>query len=181
MAAILGGLGAAVAWACSALCSSRSSRMVGPASVLAWVAVIGLVITVPLLVAAGDPDLSGREVAQATGRIGHSVPVAWAVLPPRIVGVAVIAIPLIATRRLRFTRPALPLLVTSGCVEVAGFAAYSAGARSDIAVAAVLASLFGVLAALIARVLLGERLARPQATGVTITVAGVVALSVLQA
>jgi drug/metabolite transporter (DMT)-like permease len=95
--------------------------------------------------------------------------------------VLVIAIPLIAGGRLRLTRPALPLVAASGATEVLGFAAFSAGARHDVAVAAVLASLFGAVAALIARVLFAERLTRPQVTGVTVTIAGVVALGVLQA
>jgi drug/metabolite transporter (DMT)-like permease len=103
------------------------------------------------------------------------------VLPPRLVGVLVIAIPLIAKGRLRLTRPALPLVAASGATEVLGFAAFSAGARHNVAVAAVLASLFGAVAALIARVLFAERLTRPQVTGVTVTIAGVVALGVLQA
>jgi drug/metabolite transporter (DMT)-like permease len=280
MAAILGGMGAAVAWASTTLCSSRSSRMVGPASVVAWTALVGLTVTIPLLIAAGNPHIGSHELVlltiggvgnigglllsytalregpvgliapivstegavaaaiaiaggdpvttgtlialavivvgvvlagavrsenaagerhvapivlaaaaalsfgvslYATGRIGHSLPVAWAVLPPRDVGVLVIALPLIATRGLRLTRPALPLVVASGCCEVAGFAAFSAGARHDVAVAAVLASLFGAVAAVIARILFAERLTRPQVTGVTVTIAGVVALGVLQA
>jgi drug/metabolite transporter (DMT)-like permease len=280
MAAIFGGLGAAVAWASTTLCSSRSSRMIGPTSVVAWTAMIGLTVTIPLLIAAGDPHLGSHEVVMltiggvgnigglllsytalrdgpvglvapivstegavaatiaiaggdtvttgtlialfvivvgvvlagavrsqhgagdkhvatillaagaalsfgaslyATGRIGHSLPVAWAVVPPRIVGVLVIALPLIATGALRLTRPAIPLLAASGCTEVAGFAAFSAGARHDVAVAAVLASLFGAVAAVIARVLFAERLTRPQLTGVTVIIAGVVALGVLQA
>jgi len=281
MAAILGGLGAAVAWASTTVCSSRSSRMVGAASVVAWTALVGLTVTVPLLIAAGNPHLGshelvllsigglgnigglllsysalregkvglvapivsaegavaaaialvggdtittgtlialavvsvgvmlagaargedhateGRQTAPialavgaalsfgvslyATGRIGHSLPLAWAVLPPRVVGVLVVAIPLIAAQRLQLTRRAVPLLVASGCTEVAGFAAFSAGARHDVAIAAVLASLFGAIAALAARVLFAERLTRPQVTGVSVTIAGVVALGVLQA
>ncbi len=280
MAAILGGLGAAMAWASTTLCSSRSSRMVGPASVVAWTALVGLTVTIPLLIAAGNPHIGSHELVlltiggvgnigglllsytalregpvgliapivstegavaaaiaiaggaavttgtlvalaviavgvvlagavrsenaagerhvapivlaaaaalsfgvslYATGRIGDTLPVAWAVLPPRVVGVLVIALPLIATRGLRLTRPALPLVVVAGCCEVAGFAAFSAGARHDVAVAAVLASLFGAVAAVIARMLFAERLTRPQVTGVTVTIAGVVALGVLQA
>jgi drug/metabolite transporter (DMT)-like permease len=280
MTAILGGLGAAVAWASTTLCSSRSSRMVGAASVVAWTALVGLAITIPLLIAAGDPHLGSHEIGllaiggvgniaglllsysalregkvglvapivsaegavaaaialaggdtiqtgtlialavvtvgvvlagaargedhadgrnmapivlavgaslsfgvslYATGRIGHTLPVAWAVLPPRIVGVLVVAIPLIAAQRLQLTRRALPLVVASGCTEVAGFAAFAAGARRDVAIAAVLASLFGAIAALTARVLFAERLTRPQMIGVTVTVAGVVALGLLQA
>jgi drug/metabolite transporter (DMT)-like permease len=280
MTAILGGLGAAVAWACSTLCSSRSSRMIAPASVLAWVALIGLAVTIPLLAVAGDPHLGAREVRlllvagagnagglmlaytalrdgpvgivapivsaegalaaviaigagdtieagtivalgvvaigvvlagaargetddeasrlgpillacvaalsfgaslYATGKLGRSVPVAWAVLPPRLVGVLAVTLPLLVARRLELTRRALPLLAASGCAEVAGFAVYAAGARDDVAVAAVLASLFGAIAAVVARVLFAEHLTRSQAAGVTVVVVGVVALGVLQA
>jgi drug/metabolite transporter (DMT)-like permease len=280
MAAVLGGLGAATAWAGAMLSASRASRMLDSPSVLAWVATIGMVITIPLLVIAGDPHLGTREIElllvagagnvggllivytalrdgpvglvgpivsaegalaaaiaivagdpvktstlvalgvvttgvvvasaggdetsteaaslrplllactaalsfgaslYATGRLGRTVPVAWAVLPPRLVGVLVVALPLAAMRRLRLTRPAIPLLVVSGCCEVLGFASYAAGARRDVAVAAVLASLFGAVAAIVARFLFDERLTRSQVTGVSIVVAGVVALGVLQA
>jgi drug/metabolite transporter (DMT)-like permease len=53
--AILGGVGAATAWAISLLCSSRSSRLIDPMAVVAWVMLVGLVITVPLAAAAGVP------------------------------------------------------------------------------------------------------------------------------
>jgi len=53
--AILGGVGAAVAWAVSVLCSSRSSRLIDPMAVVAWVMLVGLVITAPLAAAAGVP------------------------------------------------------------------------------------------------------------------------------
>jgi drug/metabolite transporter (DMT)-like permease len=56
MIAILGGLGAAVAWATATLCSSRSSRVIGPAPVVAWVMLVGLVVTVPFALASGIPD-----------------------------------------------------------------------------------------------------------------------------
>lgn len=55
MLAILGGVGAATAWAISLLCSSRSSRLIDPMAVVAWVMLVGLVITVPLAAAAGVP------------------------------------------------------------------------------------------------------------------------------
>ncbi len=45
MIAILGGLGAAASWAIATLCSSRSSRMIGAASVLAWVMIIGFALS----------------------------------------------------------------------------------------------------------------------------------------
>jgi drug/metabolite transporter (DMT)-like permease len=53
--AILGGLGAAFAWALSTLSSSRSSRLIDPIAVVAWVMLVGLVITAPLAAAAGVP------------------------------------------------------------------------------------------------------------------------------
>ena len=61
MVAILGGLGAAVAWAVSTLCSSRSSRVLEPVTVVAWVMLVGLVLTAPAAALQGIPgrlDLS---------------------------------------------------------------------------------------------------------------------------
>jgi drug/metabolite transporter (DMT)-like permease len=49
MSAVLGGLGAAVMFATGTLCSSRSSRMIGAASVLAWVMLTGLVVNLAVL------------------------------------------------------------------------------------------------------------------------------------
>jgi drug/metabolite transporter (DMT)-like permease len=53
--AVLGGLGAACAWAIATLCSSRSSRMVDPAIVVAWVMLVGLLIAGPIALAEGVP------------------------------------------------------------------------------------------------------------------------------
>ncbi|HEY3727258.1 MAG TPA: DMT family transporter [Solirubrobacteraceae bacterium] len=55
MIAILGGLGAAVAWALSTLCSSRSSRLIAPLSVVAWVMLVGLVVAAPPAALDGIP------------------------------------------------------------------------------------------------------------------------------
>ena len=64
MLAILGGLGAAAAWAVSTLCSSRSSRLIEPMAVVAWVMLVGLVITAPLAAASGVPsNLHGSALA----------------------------------------------------------------------------------------------------------------------
>lgn len=62
MIAILGGMGAALAWAISTLCSSRSSRLIGPASVVAWVMLVGLVLSLPPALLGGLPtDWMGRR------------------------------------------------------------------------------------------------------------------------
>ena len=56
MLAILGGLGAACAWAISLLCSSRSSRLIDPRAVVAWVMLVGLVVTAPIAALTGVPS-----------------------------------------------------------------------------------------------------------------------------
>jgi drug/metabolite transporter (DMT)-like permease len=285
--AILGGLGAAVAWAVTLLCTSRATRMIGSASVLAWVMLTGFCIVVPwaaiegipgeldrgsaawlllagignivglflvytalregkvgivgpivstegaiaavlavlagenlavgsaamlLLIAAGialaattadSDDVS--EVATAVGRhrsvpvvallaacsFGTSIyatarasaelPIAWAVAPPRILGVLFVFVPLAASSRLRLTRPALPLVVTAGIAEVVGFALFAVGSRHGVAVAAVLASQFAAIAAVAAYFLFRERLTRVQVAGVATIVIGVAVLTALQA
>lgn len=281
MIAILGGLGAAAAWALSTVCSSRSSRLIDPASVVAWVMVSGLLIAVPVALSGGIPPalrgtaglwlagagagnvgglllaygamrvgqvaliapvlstegamaatialVAGEAVAPrvvaalavivagislasvpaaeghglgrrdhgramwlalgavlafgaslyAAGRAGHSLPAAWVAAAARVVGVPLLAVPLALSGRLRLTAGALPLVLIAGLCEVLGFYAYTTGARHGIAVAAVLSSQFGTLAAIIGYFVLGERLSRLQVCGVAVTVAGVAALSAL--
>ncbi len=75
MLAILGGLGAAVAWAVSTTCSSRSSRLLPPRVVVAWVMLFGFVITAPIALAEGVPSsLNGTSgtwlVLAGAGNVG---------------------------------------------------------------------------------------------------------------
>jgi drug/metabolite transporter (DMT)-like permease len=117
----------------------------------------------------------------AVGRVSVSLPVAWALLPSRLVGVAAVTLPLVLRSELRITRAALPLVLVAGVCEVAGFACFALGARHGIAVAAVLASLFAPIAAVAAYVLFRERLARVQVAGVALIVVAVAALSGVEA
>jgi drug/metabolite transporter (DMT)-like permease len=117
----------------------------------------------------------------ATARVSEALPLIWAVLPARVLGVAVVALPLLAMRRIRITRRALPLVVASGLCEVGGFASFALGSRHGIAVAAVLASQFAAVAAVAAYVLFHERLTRLQLTGVVAIAVGVAVLTGLQA
>jgi len=288
MVAILGGLGAALSWAIATLASSRSSRMIGPISVLGWVMAVGLVVAiVPALLAEpiplGIPELAGlfalglahnlglllvyralsigrvsivapitategalaaiisvalgetigfevaivlaaiaagvvlaaaertrsddedpaRGDAEHTrkaalyalaaalafsvglvlgGRLGAAgMPPAWVIVASRTVGVAIIVLPLLATRRFRISRPALPLVVTSGILEALGSAVYVIAASHGVAVAAVLSSQFAALAAIGAFVLFGERLQRHQVVGVVVIAVGITILAALQA
>ena len=280
MLAILGGLGAATMWTVTTICSSRSARLIGAGSTLAWVMLVGLVIVLPIVVVSGvPPNLDGPTVGRlivagggnvfglllayravrlgkvgvvssiastegaiaaliavaagerispgagvmlaviaagvclaalagdghevtearegvaallavgaalsfgisiyATGRISQELPIPWAVLPARAMGVAAVAVPLALTARLRITQPAVPLLAVAGVAEVLGFASFAIGARHGIAVTAVLGAQFAALSALAARVLFHERLTRFQLAGVVAIVVGVSILTAL--
>jgi drug/metabolite transporter (DMT)-like permease len=160
------------------------------------------VIAVGILLAAAarDPDplpaqARGRVVAlysvaaafsfgfglYATARVSAELPIVWALVPARLAGVLIVAVPLVVTTRLRLTRPAVPLVVASGLAEIAGFALFAVGARHGIAVSAVLASQFAAIAGVAAFLLFRERLAPVQVAGVATIVVGVSVLSALQA
>jgi drug/metabolite transporter (DMT)-like permease len=113
--------------------------------------------------------------------VSDALPLVWALVPARVLGVVAVTLPLVAMRRLVVTRAALPLVVVSGLCEVGGFASYALGSRHGIAVAAVLASQFAAVAAVAAYVLFHERLTRLQLAGVVAIAAGVAALTALQA
>jgi drug/metabolite transporter (DMT)-like permease len=114
----------------------------------------------------------------ATGRLGADLALGWSVLPPRVAGIALIVIPLLATQRFRVTRPALPFVVVSGLAEVGGFLAYAWGARESIAVSSALSAQFASISALVAWLVLGERLGRLQWAGVAGVAVGVVLLAI---
>lgn len=281
MQAIVGGLGAALVFATVTLCNSRSSRMIGAGPLLAWVMLIGLLITGPAVLLEGVPDgldgeattwlavagvgnvvglllayaalrsgkvgvvaplvstqgaiaaviavIAGESISPgagialgaiacgvflagvgpagesgerhearatlyalgaavaigwslyATARASIELPVVWALLPSRVIGVAAVTVPLALRSGMRMTRKALPLVLVAGVCEVLGFALFAWGARDGIAVSAVLASQFAAVAAVAAYVLFRERLAPAQIAGVAIVVVGVGALSGIQA
>jgi len=279
--AVLGGLGAAVAWATTMLTASRASPLIGSWSTLAWVMLTGLLVVGPValvqgrpggldrgamtwlaiagfgniaglllvytalrigkvgviapisstegavaaviavvagetlgvwtafalfIVAAGvvlaarpaEPEEAGHDDPRAallalaaalafgaglyaTGRASLDLPIAWAVLPPRLLGVVFVTVPLALSGRLLLTRKAVPFVVASGLAEVAGFVSYAVGARHGIAIAAVLASQFAALAAVGAAVFFKERLTRVGVAGVVVIAVGVAVVSALQA
>ena len=62
MIAILGGLGAALAWAVTTLCSARASRSIGSLPTLGWVMLVGLVPAVAAVLSAGGSTPHGSQV-----------------------------------------------------------------------------------------------------------------------
>jgi drug/metabolite transporter (DMT)-like permease len=115
----------------------------------------------------------------ATAQASDDLPVAWVLLPARLIGAVVIAAPLALMGRLKMTRSALPLVLASGVAEVAGLTAFALGSRDGVAITAVLGSQFAVLSTVAAFFLFKERLARVQVVGVAATVTGVACLSAL--
>jgi drug/metabolite transporter (DMT)-like permease len=103
------------------------------------------------------------------------------VLSARLVGAFALALPLALTGRLRYSSAVAPLLLISGVCEVLGFLSYTAGARHGIAIAAVISSQFGTLAAIAGYLLFRERLSQLQLAGVVLVVISVAALSALRA
>ena len=95
-------------------------------------------------------------------------------------GVVLIAAPMILMRRLRFERSVLPWLVAAGVLEVLGYIGFALGASHSIAVTAVLASQFAVVAT-VGAALLGERLDRRRWIGIGVVAAGVASVAAIAA
>jgi drug/metabolite transporter (DMT)-like permease len=117
----------------------------------------------------------------AMGRLADELPSSWIIFPSRLLGVLGVTIPLALMGRLRMTRQAFPLVFASGLLEIGGLVAYTIGARSGIAVTAIIASQFAAFAAVAAYLVFRERLARIQVVGVAVIAVGVAVLTGLQA
>ena len=115
----------------------------------------------------------------AIGRAGTEAPLIWVLVPARLFGTLVIAAPLASRRRLRISRRAFPMVLVGALAEVAGLVSYTFGARRELAVAAVMASMYAAVSTIAAFFLFGDRLRRHQLVGIVLVVAGVVTLSAL--
>ena len=116
-----------------------------------------------------------------TALVGIALPLAYAVLPVRLVGTVVVFIPLLVTRRLRLTREALPFVAATALVEVLGTACYALGARQSVAITAVLSSQFAAVAAVAAFLIYREHLTVRQRSGIIAIAAGVAILAGIRA
>ncbi len=282
MAAVLGGLGAAVCWAIATICGSRSSRIAGSAAALGWIALLGLLAALPIFafntrgihltastlgwllltgtgnmvglffeyqgfrhgpvgvvasmastegaIAALISFMSGERPPltlvlvlpvlllglvlvtlpsnvkgdrpthwvptilfgaasgltfgvglYATGKVGGLLPAIWSVMPSRILGILVLTIPLGLAGKLRVPRATYPWTVAGGVAEVGGFLCFATGSRHGIALPAVLASQFGVLATVGVAVLFRERISRRQTIGAVLVALGVAAVAAARA
>jgi drug/metabolite transporter (DMT)-like permease len=130
-----------------------------------------------VVLATGGAVVFGLSLYAAASLSGD-LPIAWVLLPARLVGVIALTIPLALSRRLIITRRTAPLVVGMGFAEVIGFTCFAIGAQYQVAVTSVLASQFAPIAAVMAYVLFKEKLGRLQITGVAILVVAVTALSI---
>jgi drug/metabolite transporter (DMT)-like permease len=166
-------------------------------SIAPFVAALLLVIVIGIVMAAAGPDPEPLEHERpvvavllasagalvfgaslfAAGHASSDVPIAWVLLPARLVGTLALFVPLLLVRRLRITRETLPMVIATALCEVVGFTAFAIAAQYDVAVASVLASQFAPIAAVLAYVLFREKLGRMQIAGVAVIVLGVTALS----
>jgi drug/metabolite transporter (DMT)-like permease len=141
---------------------SRASRARLARSVaLALVAAIGLGIL-----------LVGLQVAGEGGPL-------WALLAARAASVLALVVATLVVRPRLAVRPAaLPSLLVLGVLDTGANALFVLATGEGLrSVVAVLASLYPVVTVLLARVLLGERLAGLQAAGVGLALTGVAALA----
>jgi drug/metabolite transporter (DMT)-like permease len=113
----------------------------------------------------------------AAGKAALLVPPIWVSLSSRIVGLVIVALPLVLQGRLTLSGRALPLVVVAGIGELIGSTAAAWGATDSIPISAVLGSQFAAIAAVVAFFLFGERLSRSQVAGVLFIVVGVTALA----
>ena len=134
-----------------------------------------------ILLALGAASLTGLSL-YAASRGGDGVGADWVVGCVRISSVAFVFVPLAATGRLRSPRGVIVPTVIAAVGEVAAFGAYIAASdRIGVAVPAVIASQFALIAATVGWFVLGERLGPKQFAGAGAILAGVTALTILQA
>ena len=117
----------------------------------------------------------------ASVKATRELPIAWMQVAYRLGPITLVAIPL--ALRGRLTRPgaALPAILLSAVLQFTGFVLFlSAGDRSGVALAAVIASQFGVVAMLVGMTAFGERLGRLQLSGLAVLAVGIALVASFQ-
>ncbi|MDX6621235.1 MAG: hypothetical protein QOK36_3621 [Gaiellales bacterium] len=134
-----------------------------------------------IVLALGGASFTGLSL-YAASRGGSGVGADWVVACVRISAVLFVLVPLAATRTLKSPRGVIVPTFIAAVGEVAAFGAYIAASdRIGVAVPAVIASQFALIAATVGWFVLGERLGPRQFAGAGAILAGVTALTLLQA
>jgi len=120
------------------------------------------------------------------GRVSNDVPVVWVILPSRLAGVLLFALPNTVSRSLRsgslprLRRRDFAWIVFAEAADLIGLWMYTLGARTSIAVTAVLAAQASPLAVAFACLFFKERLGRIQTIGFVLITAGVMVVTLGQ-
>jgi drug/metabolite transporter (DMT)-like permease len=140
------------------------------------------------------PDGRGRKVGTGVGLallaalgfgcsligLSRAAPggIAWAVLVMRIVAVPCMVVLAFTVGARAPSRRMFSMLVAVGVADTGATLLYAAAStRGLLSIVSVLASLYPVVIVVLARVLLAERVARPQLAGVAVALAGVALIS----
>jgi drug/metabolite transporter (DMT)-like permease len=140
------------------------------------------------------PDGRGRKVGTGVGLallaalgfgcsligLSRAAPggITWAVLVMRLVAVPCMAALAFTVGARAPSRRMLGMLVAVGIADTGATLLYAAAStRGLLSIVAVLASLYPVVIVVLARILLAERVARPQLAGVAVALAGVALIS----
>jgi drug/metabolite transporter (DMT)-like permease len=116
-----------------------------------------------------------------SARAGSAIGAAWLLVFLRTAGLLSLGGPLLVSGRMRLPGPAMRLVVFSGVADYLAFGSYViAATHGGVAVPAVVSSQYAAVAAVLAVVLLGERLTRPQLAGVVAILAGVAVVTAVQ-
>ena len=116
-----------------------------------------------------------------SSRAGTELGALWTILVARVIGLSVVAMPLIVARRLPRPGRVWWMVTFSAIAELVGFAAFIGGSQNGVAIPAVLASQFAAVAAATSYLVFGERLGLRQRAGAAVIFAGVAVLSLLRA
>ncbi|HKC77741.1 MAG TPA: DMT family transporter [Gaiellaceae bacterium] len=159
---------------------------------------VGIVVAVGGVIAASLeplPEGAGRRLATGVGLsllaalgFGSSIlglnrvsqaGVVWGTLSLRLTVVPLVCLAALLVRpSAARLRPTAPILVAAGLFDTGANLLYGASARHGlISVVSVLGSLYPVVLVVLARVVLSERIARPQLAGVAVALAGVALIS----
>lgn len=117
----------------------------------------------------------------ASARAGDALGALWTILVARVVGVAVIALPLLLRGRLQPPGAAWWMVCFSATAELVGYASYVTGAHHGVAIPAVLGSQFAAVATITSFAIFRERIGPRQVAGAAVIVTGVSVLAVLRA
>ncbi len=113
----------------------------------------------------------------ASSRAGADLGPYWTITVARVVGIAIVVLPLLVARRLPWPGRVWWMVAFSALAEGIGFVTYVLASQQSIAISAVLGSQFGAVAAVGSYLIYGERLGRRQLAGAVVIIIGVTLLA----